>query len=86
MVIGWIQKLCKTKWKEKKISPSDIGVVSPYKRQCKLIQNELINNGFGDVVTVGTAEAYQGKEKRIIIISTVRTGNPLGFISNEQVK
>lgn len=86
MVIDWIQKLCKTEWKEKKISPSSIGVVSPYKKQCELIRNELINNRFGDEITVGTAEVYQGKEKQIIIISTVRTGNPLGFISNEQVK
>lgn len=84
-MIQWIEKLCNTEWKKKKIAPSDIGVVSPYKKQCDLIRNELINNNFGDV-TVGTAEVYQGKEKQIIIISTVRTGNPLGFITNEQVK
>lgn len=83
MVIEWIRKLSKTEWKGNQISTSDIGVVSPYKKQCALIRNELSNNGFGDV-TVGTAEVYQGKEKQIIIISTVRTGEPLGFISNEQ--
>lgn len=85
MVIKWIRKLSKTEWKGNKISTSDIGVVSPYKKQCALIRNELSNNGFKDV-TVGTAEVYQGKEKQIIIISTVRTGKPLGFITNEQVK
>lgn len=83
-VIKWIQKLVKTKWKGKEICSSDIGVVSPYKKQCALIRNELNNNGF-DGITVGTAEVYQGQEKRIIIISTVRTGNQLGFVSNEQV-
>lgn len=83
-VINWIQKLSKIKWKGKEICLNDVGVVSPYKKQCELIRKELSNNGY-ESVTVGTAEVFQGQERRIIIISTVRTGNQLGFVSNEQV-
>lgn len=85
MVINWCSKLSAAEWNERKFSTSDIGVVSPYKQQCKLIREELEINGFSDI-TVGTAEIFQGQERRIIIISTVRNGNELGFITNEQVK
>lgn len=83
-VIEWIRKLIRSKGHGKEVRSSDIGVVSPYKKQCSLIRDELRNNGF-DGITVGTAEVYQGQERRIIIISTVRTGNELGFVRNEQV-
>lgn len=82
VVIKWIKNLIESKWKE--IRLRDIGIVSPYKKQCDLIEEELDNNGFDDI-SVGSAETYQGQEKKIIIVSTVRTSNQLGFVSNEQV-
>lgn len=84
MVINWIAKLLQIKWNDKEVFLSDIGIVSPYKKQCKLIRDALKNNSF-DGISVGTAEIYQGQERRIMIISTVRTGDDLGFVSNEQV-
>lgn len=36
-------------------------------------------------VTVGTAEIFQGKEKPIMIISTVRSDGKLGFVAEERV-
>lgn len=36
-------------------------------------------------VPVGTAETFQGQEKKAIIISTVRTDNDLGFVSDQRV-
>lgn len=85
MVIKWITKLTDTIWKGKKNPSCDIGVVSPYKKQCSLIRKELSNIDCGGI-SVGSAETYQGQERRIIIISTVRTGDQLGFVSHEQVK
>lgn len=83
-VMKWIDRLKKLEWKGKKILLHDIGIVSPYKKQCSLIKEELTNNAFGSV-DVGTAEIFQGSERRIIIISTVRTGGDLGFVKNTKV-
>lgn len=68
------------------IAQSDIGVVSPYKLQCKIIQNECEKNNLNGI-TIGTAEVFQGREKKIIIISTVRAQKtPKGdFFNNAQV-
>lgn len=67
------------------ITQNEIGVVSPYKLQCKKIRDECDKNKFADV-TIGTAEVFQGQEKKIMIISTVRTGKrALGdFLGNAQ--
>lgn len=85
VVVKWVQKLSEINWKGKGFCIDDVGIVSPYKKQCALIQEKMRNNGFGDI-TIGPAEIFQGQERRIIIISTVRTGDHLGFVSNEQVK
>ena len=47
----------------------DIGVITPYNAQVKLIKN-LIGS---DEVLVGTVETFQGREKKTVIISTVRS-------------
>lgn len=83
-VIDWIQKLIHTEWNGRKICPNDIGIISPYKKQCNSIQEDLNNKGINGI-SVGTAEIFQGQERRIIIISTVRS-NELGFVSNKQVR
>lgn len=37
-------------------------------------------------ITVGTAETFQGKEKPVMIVSTVRAGGKyLGFVNDPQV-
>lgn len=84
-VITWIQKLIKTKLNGKPISRREIGVITPYTAQCKRIREDLYNNGVEDI-TVGTAEVFQGQERRVIIISTVRTDDDLGFVRNSQVR
>ncbi|KAJ8929386.1 hypothetical protein NQ314_017936 [Rhamnusium bicolor] len=56
------------------------------------IREHLRNKNF-DGVEVGTTETFQGREKRVIIISTVRAQQDLllydkkynlGFVSNER--
>lgn len=86
-VIDEIEIICKEKCRPggNFIQPSDIGVVTPYKLQCRKIKEMCNTYGFGDV-TVGTAEVFQGQEKPVIIISTVRTAGKLGFVSSEQVR
>ena len=62
-----------------------IGIISPYKSQVRQIRraiskvrHKLCLSGDSDI-EINTVDAYQGREKDIIIISTVRTNN-LGFL------
>ncbi|KAJ3664624.1 hypothetical protein Zmor_000177 [Zophobas morio] len=75
-----------------KVRADQIGVVTPYKRQVYKIKEALKHCGFADV-EVGTTESFQGREKRIIIISTVRAQHSLllhdrkynlGFVKHDQ--
>lgn len=72
--------------KNHEIDESDIGVVSPYKLQCKIIRQKCDKNEFHNI-TIGTAEVFQGQERKVMIVSTVRAGKRgVGdFLSNPQV-
>lgn len=53
--------------------------------QRRKIAQACLRSGYGDI-TVGTAEAFQGQEKAVIIVSTVRSGGTrLGFVNNARV-
>lgn len=70
---------------KKSIKQCDIGVVTPYKLQCKRIAQACRVNNFHDI-KVGTAEVFQGQEKPIIIVSTVRSDDKnLGFVDDARV-
>ena len=59
------------------LDESDIGIISPYADQVKLIQDMT-------PVEVKTVDGFQGREKEVIIISTVRSnenGN-IGFLKD----
>lgn len=78
----YVDLLMKTKIGDKNINEFDIGIVSPYKSQLS-----KLHETFKDLqnIEIGTAEYYQGREKRIIIISTVRSENSVGFLKSEKV-
>ncbi|XP_075170008.1 uncharacterized protein LOC142241985 [Haematobia irritans] len=66
----------------KKINESDIGIISPYKKQYMRIREELNLRKFYGIET-GSVENFQGKEKNIIIVSFVRSKTEtLGFLEN----
>ena len=54
---------------ELKVKEEEIGVISPYRRQCQKIRLKLEENE----ITVGTTEEFQGQERRVVILSTVRS-------------
>lgn len=83
-VMDQIKKLLESKPNKKGVKCSDIGVVTPYKLQCKIINKLCQKLGYSDI-TIGTAEVFQGQEKPIMILSTVRTGGELGFVNRERV-
>jgi len=72
-----------------RLKPQDIGVITPYHAQrCKIGR---IMTGKLHGIKVGSVEEFQGQERRVIIMSTVRSSTDflkydvrytLGFVSN----
>lgn len=71
-----------------RLSDEHIGVISPYNAQCGKIRKALQAVGKG--IKVGSVEEFQGQERRVIIVSTVRSSvefvpfditHTLGFIA-----
>lgn len=83
-VIERIKNLVGSVVKDREVTCTDIGVVTPYKLQCKILSRICRKLNFTDI-TIGTAEVFQGQEKRIMILSTVRTGGVLGFVNSARV-
>ncbi len=65
------------KYHEQGINNEDMGIISPYADQVKLISDKTD-------VEVKTVDGFQGREKEIIIISTVRSNDDgeLGFLND----
>eukprot|EP00095_Tigriopus_kingsejongensis_P010509 maker-scaffold45_size475391-snap-gene-0.8 protein:Tk10509 transcript:maker-scaffold45_size475391-snap-gene-0.8-mRNA-1 annotation:"hypothetical protein BRAFLDRAFT_119350" len=95
IVVDYIQKLLlETK---PKVLGSDIGVISPYRQQVSKIKM-MLNARFHRLpnlewknIKVGSTEVFQGQERKIVIISTVRSKEEylpmdskhnLGFLNN----
>ncbi|KAL5770739.1 hypothetical protein ACOSP7_014893 [Xanthoceras sorbifolium] len=72
------------------LNEADIGVITPYRQQVLKIKTALETRGMPDV-KVGSVEQFQGQEREVIIVSTVRSTVVhnefdrtycLGFLSN----
>lgn len=75
---------------ERRLNEEDIGVITPYRQQVIKVTNILESLGFLGI-KVGSVEQFQGQEKKVIIVSTVRSTikhnefdkiHYLGFLSN----
>jgi superfamily I DNA and/or RNA helicase len=55
------------------ISPENIGVITPYKKQVEKILKELKLFPGTEAIQVSSVDAFQGKEKDVIIFSAVRS-------------
>lgn len=87
LVLKYIKTLLETKSKNKsfkQIQQSDIGIVTPYRKQRTLLAEKLRRYHYENI-TIGTAEVFQGKEKPVMIVSTVRSDGKLGFVAEERV-
>ena len=65
------------KYLEEGLAVKDIGVITPYSDQAKIIEDMTD-------VEVKTVDGFQGREKEVIIISTVRSNDEdnIGFLSD----
>ncbi len=64
------------------LNPKDIGIISPYANQVKLIKEIAKTEGLS--VEVNTVDGFQGREKETILISFVRSNESgeLGFLKD----
>ncbi|BGO88406.1 hypothetical protein JCM10020v2_000021 [Rhodotorula toruloides] len=83
------------------LDASDIGIITPYYSHTRLVRNTFNDSSatarlrtlLGPVraatvsqVEVNTVDAYQGREKRVVIFSTVRSNwnGSIGFLTNKR--
>ncbi|XP_072336263.1 putative helicase MOV-10 isoform X1 [Scyliorhinus torazame] len=99
-VLFYLKKLLTDQGKKgiAKISPKEIGVISPYRKQVEKIRRAITKldkelMAMNDIkeLKVGSVEEFQGQERKVIIISTVRSSSDylqmdedfnLGFLKN----
>ncbi|CAE6393339.1 unnamed protein product [Rhizoctonia solani] len=74
------------------ISTTDIGVITPYNQQVQHIRR-MLRGSNGEGIKVGSVEEFQGQERKVIIVSTVRSSakevefdlrHTLGFVANDR--
>ena len=66
VVVDYVKKLL-----DFNVDEDDIGIITPYRRQVQKLRWRLEERGMTDI-TVGTTEEFQGQERKVIIVSTVR--------------
>ncbi len=54
------------------VSEDDIGIISPYRQQVRLVRGKLNSQGHTKV-EVNTVDQYQGRDKPLIIVSFVKS-------------
>ncbi|XP_044142409.1 putative helicase MOV-10 [Bufo gargarizans] len=97
VLVSYLRDLLETQGKKgiAKISPKEIGIIAPYRKQVEKIR-KAIDKEFRAVTNIkdlkiGSVEEFQGQERRVILISTVRSSMDyvkldedfsLGFLKN----
>ncbi|KAM3618064.1 uncharacterized protein V6R79_014760 [Siganus canaliculatus] len=101
VLMDYVRKLLLTHSKKgiPTMTPGDIGIIAPYRKQVQKIRKALEKVGkefkFKDMnaLKVGSVEEFQGQERRVILVSTVRSSPNyaeidqqfnLGFVKNEK--
>ncbi|XP_027022292.2 putative helicase mov-10-B.1 [Tachysurus fulvidraco] len=102
VVVDYLKKLLLTQGKKgiARISPKDIGIITPYRKQVEKLRKAIIKcdrelKVFENIehLKVGSVEEFQGQERRVIIVSTVRSNSEyltldkefnIGFLKNEK--
>uniref|UniRef100_A0A8C1SFP2 RNA helicase n=1 Tax=Cyprinus carpio TaxID=7962 RepID=A0A8C1SFP2_CYPCA len=101
IIIGYLKKLLLTQAKKgiSRISPRDIGIIAPYRKQVEKIKwaigtdEDLQNYMCIKDLKVGSVEEFQGQERKVILVSAVRSSKEhiifdepfnIGFLKNEK--
>ncbi|KAK5872123.1 hypothetical protein PBY51_012852 [Eleginops maclovinus] len=101
ILVDYLTKLIETQGKKglPKLSAKDIGIIAPYRKQVEKIQKAVKSvsalKRLADLkeLKVGSVEEFQGQERKIIMVSTVRSSINylkmdkdfnIGFLANEK--
>uniref|UniRef100_A0A672P2Z6 RNA helicase n=1 Tax=Sinocyclocheilus grahami TaxID=75366 RepID=A0A672P2Z6_SINGR len=101
IILGYLKKLLLTQAKKgiSRISPRDIGIIAPYRKQVEKIKcairtdEDLQNYMCIKDLKVGSVEEFQGQERKVILVSAVRSSKEhiildepfnIGFLKNEK--
>ncbi|NXL73862.1 SDE3 helicase, partial [Leptocoma aspasia] len=100
VLVHYLKKLLQSRGKGRcpTVSPKEIGIISPYRKQVEKIRKAITSldrdlQKLPDIsqLKVGSVEEFQGQERRVILISTVRSCSTylqldqtfrLGFLKN----
>ncbi|NXW65113.1 SDE3 helicase, partial [Eurystomus gularis] len=100
VLVHYLKKLLQSQGKGgcPNVSPKEVGIISPYRKQVEKIRKAItsldpILRALPDIslLKVGSVEEFQGQERRVILISTVRSCSEylqldenfkLGFLKN----
>uniref|UniRef100_A0A8C4RNU4 RNA helicase n=1 Tax=Erpetoichthys calabaricus TaxID=27687 RepID=A0A8C4RNU4_ERPCA len=99
-VVTYLKKILQTQGKKgiSQISPKEIGIITPYRKQVEKIRKAIrtFDKELKDMkdiqeLKIGSVEEFQGQERKVIIVSTVRSCQDyvkmdedfnLGFLNN----
>ena len=82
VVTSYVEVLLEVGINGKAVHQSDIAIICPYSAQRRRLQDTF--KTYPDI-EIGTVDYYQGREKKIIIFSTVRSKTwSIGFLKNEK--
>ncbi|XP_036388728.1 putative helicase mov-10-B.1, partial [Megalops cyprinoides] len=102
VLVDYLKKLLQTQGKKgiSKISPREIGIIAPYRKQVEKIRKAITNcdkelSELKDIkeLKVGSVEEFQGQERKVILVSAVRSSVnyvkmdkdfSIGFLKNEK--
>ncbi|KAJ8360337.1 hypothetical protein SKAU_G00168620 [Synaphobranchus kaupii] len=101
ILMDYLRKLLQTQGKKglATLSPKDIGIIAPYRKQVEKIQKAIRSvkdlNQLKDIaeLKVGSVEEFQGQERMVIMVSAVRSSInyvkmdkdfSIGFLTNEK--
>lgn len=85
LVIKYLEKLFSGDIIKRKINQSDVGIISPYRKQCEKLTEKCHQLKWTDI-QIGSVETFQGQERPIIVVSTVRSRmRNIGFLDNAKV-
>ncbi|KAK9453014.1 P-loop containing nucleoside triphosphate hydrolase protein [Dipodascopsis uninucleata] len=84
---AWATVIEVRKLLERGVKPGDIGVIAPYSAQVSLLRSRLSQErGEQQDLEISTVDAFQGREKEVIVMSLVRSNDKgeVGFLGDER--